>query len=72
MSIGAFIVDGGTALQLTQLLASASQARSFIASAPRNCKVNALPSLILVGRDGKIIKRYGGEADKGREKRMEK
>jgi peroxiredoxin len=27
-------------------------------------KVNALPSLILVGRDGKIIKRYGGEADK--------
>lgn len=27
-------------------------------------KVNALPSLILVGRDGNIIKRYGGEADK--------
>ncbi|HEX7155131.1 MAG TPA: redoxin family protein [Thermoanaerobaculia bacterium] len=27
-------------------------------------KVNALPSMILVGRDGKIIKRYGGEADK--------
>ena len=27
-------------------------------------KVNALPALILVGRDGKIIKRYGGEADK--------
>ena len=27
-------------------------------------KVNALPSLILVGRDGTIIKRYGGEADK--------
>jgi peroxiredoxin len=27
-------------------------------------KVNALPSLILVGRDGKILKRYGGEADK--------
>ena len=27
-------------------------------------KVNALPSLILVGRDGKIIRRYGGEADK--------
>jgi peroxiredoxin len=27
-------------------------------------KVNALPSLILVGRDGNIIRRYGGEADK--------
>lgn len=27
-------------------------------------KVSALPSLILVGRDGTIIKRYGGEADK--------
>ena len=27
-------------------------------------KVSALPSMILVGRDGKIIKRYGGEADK--------
>ena len=27
-------------------------------------KVNALPSLILVGRDGTIIKRYGGEADR--------
>ena len=27
-------------------------------------KVNSLPSLILVGRDGRIIKRYGGEADK--------
>ena len=27
-------------------------------------KVNALPSLILVGRDGRIIRRYGGEADK--------
>ena len=27
-------------------------------------KVNALPSMILVGRDGKILKRYGGEADK--------
>lgn len=27
-------------------------------------KVNALPSLVLVGRDGKIIKRYGGEADR--------
>ena len=27
-------------------------------------KVNALPALILVGRDGRIIKRYGGEADK--------
>ena len=27
-------------------------------------KVTALPSLILVGRDGKIIRRYGGEADK--------
>lgn len=27
-------------------------------------KVNALPAMILVGRDGKIIKRYGGEADK--------
>ncbi|HEX9986433.1 MAG TPA: redoxin family protein [Thermoanaerobaculia bacterium] len=27
-------------------------------------KVNALPSMILVGRDGRIIKRYGGEADK--------
>jgi thiol-disulfide isomerase/thioredoxin len=27
-------------------------------------RVNALPALILVGRDGKIIKRYGGEADR--------
>jgi peroxiredoxin len=27
-------------------------------------KVNALPSLILIGRDGNIIRRYGGEADK--------
>ena len=27
-------------------------------------KVNALPALILVGRDGTILKRYGGEADK--------
>jgi thiol-disulfide isomerase/thioredoxin len=27
-------------------------------------KVTALPALILVGRDGKIIRRYGGEADK--------
>lgn len=27
-------------------------------------RVNALPSLILVGRDGRIVKRYGGEADK--------
>ncbi|HEX6177781.1 MAG TPA: redoxin domain-containing protein [Thermoanaerobaculia bacterium] len=27
-------------------------------------KVNALPALILVGRDGTIIRRYGGEADK--------
>ena len=26
-------------------------------------KVNALPSLVLVGRDGRIVKRYGGEAD---------
>lgn len=27
-------------------------------------KVYALPSLVLVGRDGTIIRRYGGEADK--------
>jgi peroxiredoxin len=27
--------------------------------------VTALPSLILIGRDGNIIRRYGGEADKG-------
>jgi thiol-disulfide isomerase/thioredoxin len=27
-------------------------------------KVNALPSMVLVGRDGRIIKRYGGEADR--------
>jgi len=27
-------------------------------------KVNALPSLVLVGRDGKIAKRFGGEADR--------
>lgn len=27
-------------------------------------KVTALPSLILVGRDGKVIRRFGGEADK--------
>ena len=27
-------------------------------------KVNSLPSLILIGRDGRIVRRYGGEADK--------
>jgi thiol-disulfide isomerase/thioredoxin len=27
-------------------------------------KVNALPALVLVGRDGTIVKRYGGEADR--------
>ena len=27
-------------------------------------KVNSLPTLILVGRDGTILRRYGGEADK--------
>lgn len=27
-------------------------------------KVNALPSLVLVGRDGKIVRRFGGEADR--------
>ena len=27
-------------------------------------KVNRLPALVLIGRDGRIIKRYGGEADK--------
>lgn len=27
-------------------------------------KVNTLPTLVLIGRDGRIIKRYGGEADK--------
>lgn len=27
-------------------------------------KVNALPSLVLIGRDGKIVRRFGGEADK--------
>ena len=27
-------------------------------------KVNALPALILVGRDGTIVRRYGGEADR--------
>ena len=27
-------------------------------------KVNALPAMILVGRDGRIVRRYGGEADK--------
>lgn len=27
-------------------------------------KVNALPALVLVGRDGTIIRRYGGEADR--------
>lgn len=26
--------------------------------------VNALPALVLVGRDGRIIRRYGGEADR--------
>ena len=26
-------------------------------------KINALPSLVLVGRDGRIVKRFGGEAD---------
>jgi hypothetical protein len=27
-------------------------------------KVNALPSLVLVGRDGRIVRRFGGEADR--------
>lgn len=27
-------------------------------------KVNALPALVLVGRDGRIVKRFGGEADR--------
>lgn len=27
-------------------------------------KVNRLPSLVLIGRDGRIVRRYGGEADK--------
>lgn len=27
-------------------------------------KINALPSMVLVGRDGRIIRRYGAEADK--------
>ncbi len=27
-------------------------------------KVTALPAMILVGRDGRIVRRYGGEADK--------
>lgn len=27
-------------------------------------KVNSLPSLVLVGRDGRIVKRFGGEADR--------
>lgn len=27
-------------------------------------KVNALPSLVLVGRDGNVVKRFGGEADR--------
>ena len=27
-------------------------------------KVNALPSLVLVGRDGRVVKRYGAEADR--------
>ncbi len=27
-------------------------------------RISTLPSLVLVGRDGKIIRRYGGEADK--------
>ena len=27
-------------------------------------KVNALPALVLVGKDGRIVKRFGGEADK--------
>jgi peroxiredoxin len=26
-------------------------------------KINALPSLVLVGRDGRIVRRFGGEAD---------
>lgn len=29
-------------------------------------KINALPSLVLVGRDGKIVRRFGGEADPAR------
>jgi hypothetical protein len=35
-SIGAFVVDGEPALQLTQRRAFTDRARSFIASAPRN------------------------------------
>lgn len=27
-------------------------------------RVNALPSMVLVGRDGRIVKRFGGEADR--------
>lgn len=27
-------------------------------------RVNALPSLVLVGRDGRIVRRFGGEADR--------
>jgi len=27
-------------------------------------KINALPSLVLIGRDGRIVKRFGGEADR--------
>ena len=27
-------------------------------------KINALPSLVLVGRDGRIVRRFGGEADR--------
>ena len=27
-------------------------------------RVSALPSLVLIGRDGRIVRRYGGEADK--------
>jgi hypothetical protein len=26
-------------------------------------KINALPSLVLISREGKIVRRYGGEAD---------
>jgi peroxiredoxin len=55
-------------IELTKkAVAAANVAYPILQSTPEvwsAYKVNALPSLVLVGRDGRIIRRYGGEADK--------
>ena len=55
-------------IELTRKAIAAANARYPMLQATPDVwaayKVNALPSLVLVGRDGRIIRRYGGEADK--------